>query len=32
VKGDNDFFAGIAAGACSTLLFCVWWPLLLWCV
>jgi hypothetical protein len=32
VKGDNDFFAGIAAGACSTCLFCIWWPLLLWCV
>jgi hypothetical protein len=31
VKGDNDFFAGIAAGACSTCLFCIWWPLLLWC-
>ena len=29
VKGDTDFVAGIAAGACSTCLFCIWWPLLL---
>jgi hypothetical protein len=29
VKGENDFVAGILAGACSTCLFCIWWPLLL---
>jgi hypothetical protein len=29
VKGENDFIAGLAAGACSTCLFCIWWPLLL---
>jgi hypothetical protein len=29
VKGEQDFVAGIVAGACSTCLFCLWWPLLL---
>ena len=28
---DHDFMAGLAAGACSTCMFCIWWPLLLWC-